>query len=120
MCPNSSRNFREGLRNVKAGKTPLAKSLLDVIGDHKRRWIDQVISTRDALIHLPDGAHQLMFELKLENHNGNLVLSEVVPPSIGGVTIAEYAGERLLTMKQFARDFLATLQTSADAEPARG
>lgn len=102
-------------RNARAGKKPLAKSLLDLITDHKKRWIDQVISSRDSLIHPPNGAHQVMFEIKLEEHDGEVVLSDVLPPSIGDLTITQHCATQLVNMKQLAREFLERLRATAGA-----
>jgi len=98
-------------RNAKQQKRDLAKSLVDLISDHKQRWIDEVIKTRDLLIHPPNGARQVMFELRLENRDGALHI-DVVSPSIRDLTIVEYAARQVQNMRQFAVDFLKKMRAA--------
>lgn len=96
--------------NVSASKKHIARSLKDLIGEHKRLWIDEVIKSRDLLVHPTRGIHQLMFEIQLENRDGTLVYKDALPPCVGRQTISDYSAARIESMKQFAQVFLAALR----------
>ena len=97
-------------RNACAGKKHIAKALKELITAHKQLWIDEVINSRDLLIHPTKGAHQLMFEIQLESHDGTLVYKDAVPPFVGNQTVDHYSAGQVDNMKQFARAFLARLR----------
>lgn len=96
--------------NSCAGNKEIADRLKELVADHKQRWIDEVISSRDLLIHPTKGAHQLMFELRLAIRDGLLVYEDAVPPSVGDQTVDRYSAAQLENTKHFAQAFIAALR----------
>lgn len=96
--------------NARVGKKQVAALLRELIASQKQLWIDDVIRSRDRLVHPVHGAHQLMFEIRVTSHGGSLVYREVIPPQAGGQAIDHYAAARLENAKEFAQAFLAGLR----------
>jgi hypothetical protein len=102
-------------RNSKAERKAEAKICAALINEHKASWIDEVIRTRDLLVHPSRGAHQLMFEIRLACIDDNLVCSMIVPPRVGEVPINEYAEQQVRNADRFAEVFLAALVAAQSA-----
>lgn len=100
-------------RNAKHEKKRVATAIKELITEHKKLWIDDVIGTRDLLVHPSRGAHQLMFRLQVENRDGLLVYEDAVPPHIEGVQISDYAAARVENVKGFSSSLLTELRKAA-------
>ena len=102
-------------RNSKAERKAEAEICLALINEHKASWIDEVIRTRDLLVHPSRGAHQLMFEIRLACIDGNLACSTIVSPRVGEVPINEYAEQQVRNADRFVEVFLAALVAARSA-----
>lgn len=98
--------------NVCAGKKQIAQAVSELIITHKDKWIDDVIRSRNLLIHATKGVHQLMFEMILESHEDTLIFKSAVPPSVGNQTIDHYAKSQVGNIEKFCRSFLASLRSN--------
>ncbi|MGH2376906.1 MAG: hypothetical protein ACRDGT_00330 [Candidatus Limnocylindria bacterium] len=97
-------------RNTVKGREEVASAISDVILAAKAEWIDDAIQARDDLVHPPRGAGQLMFVLRLAELEGRLEIVEVLPPSIAGTPIDEYAIRGVERMTSFGRAVLDLLK----------
>lgn len=95
--------------NVKVEKRNIAEVCSTLIKTHKEIWIDNVIQTRDFLIHPMRYVHQLMFEINLAAEDDNLICKSIVPPHIGDIPIYEYAEQQILNIDKFAKTFLSAI-----------
>lgn len=102
-------------RNTKAEKKAVAQAFKALINEHKANWIDDIIHTRDFLVHPTSYANQLMFEIRLTSKNGNLVCNSLVPPHVGHIPISQYAQQELMNVDRFAGAFLAALVNDRSA-----
>lgn len=96
--------------NVVSGRTEVAQQLFDLISEHKETWIDEVIVSRDLLIHPTKGAFLVMFPMELAVVDGELVYKGAVPPSVGDEPIDRYTAKRLANIKEFSVAFLGAIQ----------
>ena len=94
--------------NVCAGKKEIAQAISNLICTHKAKWIDDVIRSRNLLVHPTKGLHQLMFEMILEIHEDTLIFNSAVPPSVGNQTIDKYAKSQVANIEEFCRSFIAS------------
>ena len=100
-------------RNAKHGKKGGATAIKGLITEHKELWIDEVIGSRDLLVHPSRAAQQLMFELQVESRNGALVYLGAAPPHVGTVAINQYAAARVDDIKQFSSSLLSGLRQAS-------
>ena len=96
--------------NVVSGRNEVAQQLSALISEHKQTWIDEVIESRDRLIHPTRGVHQLMFHMELAVVDSEVVYKRAVPPVIGDEPIDRYAAKRLADIKEFSLAFLGAVQ----------
>ena len=99
--------------NAKPGKKGVATAIKELITEHKGLWIDEVIGSRDILVHPSRGAQQLMFELQVESRNGALVYLSAAPPPVGTVAINKYAAARVDDIKRFSSSLQSELRKTA-------
>lgn len=97
-------------RNSVKEREPLATVIRSLLLREKELWIDQAIQARDLLVHPRRGAQQLMFELELENVDGDLSWRGTHPPHVDGETIDRFAKDRIEKARDFAAAFLAALR----------
>lgn len=90
-------------------KQQIAKNIEKLITDHKVIWIDEVIESRDRLVHPEKGMIQLMFHMCFTEKGDELVCKEIVPPMIDGTTVDEYGRKVLKHVESFSMGFLNTL-----------
>jgi hypothetical protein len=96
--------------NAKVEKKNIAEVCSALIKTHKEIWIDNVIQTRDFLVHPIRFAHQLMFGINLAAEGDNLIFKDIIPPHIGEVFIYEYAEQQILNIDKFAKAFLSAIK----------
>jgi len=99
--------------NVKKGKEPVAAALRALVTSHKKLWIDDAINSRDLLVHPMRGAQQLMFEIRVESHDGSLVYLGALPPRVGERTIGRYAADQISNVRDLSTSLLQELRKSA-------
>ena len=104
----------KSLRNnaVKERKE-LAVKIDALISEHKKIWIDGVISARDQLVHPMKGMHQLMFNLEFAQKDDSLIFVRAHPPEIESKPIHQFANSTLEQATQFCSSFLALLNEKA-------
>ncbi len=100
-------------RNVPKEHKSIAEAVRTLLLEHKARWIDDVIATRDALIHPARGVYQLMFELIIRRENDTLVLLEARPPHAVTQPIHAYASERVVDARELATSLLNEIRGAA-------
>lgn len=94
-------------RNVIKERQLAASALTKVIQEHKALWLDAAIAARDAHVHPPLGASQVMFQLQLAvDAAGALEYSGVVSPHVGDEALDAYAATRLRHATEFAASYL--------------
>jgi len=97
--------------NASSGKKQVAQKVIKLIETHKDNWINDVIRSRDLLVHPTKGIHQLMFEMILEIHDDSLILKRVVPPSVGNQSIDNYVRTHICNIEEFCKSFILNLVT---------
>ena len=98
--------------NVSDGKKQIAQTISKLISTHKDKWIDDVIRSRDLLVHPTKGIHQLMFEMVLESHENSIILKSAVPPAVGDQSIDNYAKSQVGNIEEFCIEFIKSLRDS--------
>ncbi len=97
--------------NVNSGWAEVAQQLTALICEHKQTWIDEVIESRDLLIHSTKGALLLMFDMELAVVGGELVYNGALPPGVGDEQINQYSAKRLANIKEFSLAFLCAIRS---------
>lgn len=97
--------------NVVSGRNEVAQQLSDLISEHKQTWIDEVIESRDRLIHPTKGAHLLMFQMELDVVDGEMIYEGAVPPVVGDERTDRYAAKRLADIREFSLAFLGAIRS---------
>jgi hypothetical protein len=97
-------------RNASKDRKDLAAKFETLIFEHKKLWIDQVILSRDLLIHPERGMHQLMFNLELAEKDGTLYCVQVHPPEVSSKPIHIFAQGILKQISAFSSNFLELLR----------
>lgn len=92
--------------NACSAKKHTANILKELIIEHKRLWIDEVITSRNLLIHPTKGVHQLMFEILVESNDGTLIFKDAVPPFVGEHRIDRYSAAQIDNIRRFVQEFL--------------
>lgn len=87
-----------------------ANTIAALIVEHKSNWIDQLIDSRDLLIHPKAGMRQLMFHFDCEEKLGVLVCNQINPPVVGSVPIDLYTQNTLQQAISFSSAFVALVQ----------
>lgn len=101
--------------NIPKERKELAGKIEALLNEHKAKWIDQLIDARDHLIHPKRGMVQLMFQFDCAENDGQLVCTQISPPTIGSIFIHDYAPCTLEQAKTFASAFIALLQGKAES-----
>lgn len=95
---------------IKAKKNE-ALLLHDLIIEHKKKWIDDVVSNRDLLIH-PENFATIMFVLDISEKDGDLQLDGIIKPVMAGEEFDKYADGLLSSIGEFTNQFLKYLKNA--------
>lgn len=96
--------------NRLADRKDVAARIRDLIVEHKTLWIDQIIGTRDELVHPDKGMHQLMFHLEFVQRGEGVLCERVNAPRIGEESIDQYAQRMLQQAGVFSSRLLGLLR----------
>lgn len=97
--------------NTPKNKREVASKIEALLTEHKNKWIDQVITARNLLIHPKGGMSQLMLHFDCEEKDGRLVCTRITPPIIDSMPIDQYAQHTFEQARIFASAFVALLQS---------
>ena len=98
--------------NTNKPKRDAAAVLHDLICEHKKIWIDQVVGGRDALVHPESGLSRVMFALDVVETGEQLVLRRILKPSFGEKEFHVYARETLGMVERFSKGCIECIKGS--------
>ena len=88
--------------NAQKQKKHVAMRIHDLICDHKKVWIDDVVNARNSFIHPERGLTKVMFRLDIYEADGELTLGRILKPSINDEDFDIYARNTLSRLKEFS------------------
>jgi hypothetical protein len=88
--------------NAQEPKKHAAMLIHDLICEHKKVWIDDVVNARDSFIHPERGLIKVMFGLDLYEANGELRLGRILKPSFDNEDFDIYARNTLSRLEGFS------------------
>lgn len=97
--------------NATKAKKNAALLLHDLIIEHKKKWIDNAVNSRDLLIH-PDNFATIMFALDISEKDGDIQLDGIIKPAMAGEAFDKYANGVLSIINEFTNQFLKHLKNA--------
>lgn len=98
--------------NTVSSKKVQSQKTIELIKEHKRKWIDDIVSARDLLIHPTKGMSQVTFQLRIDGKNDELERAEIILPQFKGINLAEYFHDVLQELEKFSVEFLKIIRES--------
>jgi len=98
--------------NATKPKKHVAVFIHDLICEHKKLWIDHVVSSRDAFIHPESGLSKVMFALDLYEADGELVLGKILKPSFYNEEFDAYARKTVSMVDIFSKKCIEYIKTA--------
>ena len=89
-------------KNAYKPKKHVAMLIHDLICDHKKLWIDDVVNSRDSFIHPERGLTKVMFGLNLYEADGELRHGGILKPSFNNEAFDTYARKTLSMVEAFS------------------
>ncbi len=89
-------------KNAHKQKKHAAMLIHDLICDHKKIWIDDVVNSRDSFVHPERGLAKVMFGLDLYEADGELKLGRILKPSFNDEDFDVYARKTLSMVEAFS------------------
>jgi hypothetical protein len=97
-------------KNAHKPKKHAAMLIHDLICEHKKIWIDDVVNGRDSLIHPEQGLAKVMFGLELYEADGELRLGRILKPSFNDEDFDTYARKTLSMVEAFSKKCMEYLK----------
>jgi hypothetical protein len=87
-------------------KKKVSKMIIKLVEKNKKEWIDNVIIARDNLTHPKKGVTQIMYEVKIRRHLGNLEIKRIKKPRIETDRFDTYGKKIMINLKKFSEDLI--------------
>jgi len=94
-----------------AVKGQIASDLSQLITQHKPKWIDRLVRTRDFLIHPRRGLSTVVLMLVVEVEEKQLRLKKIQKPSVDGQEFDVYVAETVKNIAGFSAEFLRLIKS---------
>jgi hypothetical protein len=97
-------------KNAHKPKKQAAMLIHDLICDHKKIWIDDVVNSRDSFVHPERGLAKVMFGLDHYEADGELKPGRILKPSFNNEDFDTYARKTLSMVEAFSVKCIAYLK----------
>jgi len=98
--------------NAQKPKKHVAMLIHDLICEHKKVWMDDVVNSRDSFIHPERGLTKVMFGLDLYEADGELRLGRILKPSFNNEDFDAYAHKTLSMVEAFSMKCIEYLKNA--------